>query len=97
MANPCPIAFSTLARREAEAYRLCERLQDALALIDVQTDGEAWSAVYAVLREAYALHAQAVARHTAAWEEAQAERFEAEQLGAALMAERQVDFEMAAE
>ncbi len=95
--SPRPVALSTLARREAEAYRHCERLQDALALIDVQTDGEAWSAVYAVLREAYALHAQAVARHTAAWEEAQAERFEAEQLGAALMAEREIDFEMAAD
>ena len=63
----------------------------------MQTDGEAWSAVYAVLRKAYALHAAAVARHTTAWEEAQAERFEAEQLGAALMAERLVEYEMAAD
>ncbi len=53
--------------------------------------------MYAVLREAYALHAQAVARHTAAWEGTQAERFEAEQFGAALMTERQSDFEMAAD
>ena len=51
IASPRPVALATLARREAEAYRHCERLQDALALIDVQTDGEAWSAVYAVLRE----------------------------------------------
>ncbi len=97
MASPRPVAFSTLARREAEAYRLCERLQDALALIDVHTDGEAWSAVYAVLRETYALHAQAVARHTTAWEEAQAERYEAEQFGAALMTECQINFELAAD
>ncbi len=53
--------------------------------------------MYTVLREAYDLHAQAVARHTVAWEEAQAERYEAEQLGAALMAERQADFEMVAD
>ncbi len=33
----------------------------------------------------------------AAWEEAQAERYEAEQLGAALMAERQFDYAMAAD
>ncbi len=97
IASPRPVALSTLARREAEAYRHCERLQDTLALIDVQTDGEAWSAVYAVLREAYALHAQAVARHTEAWEETQAERYEAEQLGAALMAERLVEYEMSAD
>ncbi len=97
IASPRPVALATLARREAGAYRHCERLQDALAFIDVHMDGEAWSAVYAVLCEAYALHAEAVARHAAAWEEAQAERAEAELLGQALMDERLIDFEMAAD
>ncbi len=41
--------------------------------------------------------AVAVARHAAAWERAQAERAEAELRGVALMAERQVDYGMAAD
>ncbi len=41
IASPCPVALSTLTRREAEAYRLCERLQDTLALLDVHTQAGA--------------------------------------------------------
>ena len=37
IASRRPVVLSTLAHREAEAYRHCERLQEALALIDVQT------------------------------------------------------------
>ncbi len=89
--SPRPVALSTLHRREQEAYRHCERLQAALALLDPA--GDAWGELYRTLLDAYALHTAAVARFTAAWEAAQQERHEAEELGAALMAERWLDYE----
>ncbi len=73
--SPRPVALATLHRREQEAYRHCERLQDALALLDPA--GDAWDEVYRILLDAYALHSVAVARHQAAWEERKAAEYEA--------------------
>ncbi len=94
IASPRPVTLATLARREAEAYRHCERLQDALALLDPA--GDAWGEVYRILLDAYALHSAAVARHQAAWEEQKAAQYEAEELGAALDFDRLADYEYAA-
>ncbi len=89
--SPRPVALATLHRREQEAYRHCERLQDALALLD--PDGDAWGEVFHVLLHAYDLHTAASRRFREAMDRAQAERHEAEELGAALMAERWLDYE----
>ncbi len=51
--SPRPVALSTLRRREQEAYRHCERLQDALALLDPA--GDAWGELYRTLLDAYDL------------------------------------------
>ena len=89
--SPRPVAIATLRRREQEAYRHCQRLEGALALLDPA--GDAWGELYRTLLDAYALHTAAVARFTTAWEAAQEERHEAEELGAALLAERWLDYE----
>jgi len=89
--SPRLVALATLRRREQEAYRHCERLQGTLALLDPV--GDAWGEVYRVLLDAYALHTAAVARFAAALERAQEERHEAEELGAALLADRWLDYE----
>jgi hypothetical protein len=85
-----PVSVATLRRREQEAYRLCCTLDDALALL-AGADNAAWFAVMAVRSRAHAIHTIAYRKVEAAWREAQAERYEAEQLAAALQAER-LDF-----
>ena len=82
-----PVSLATLRQREQEAYRLCERLDEALGLLG-GADNAAWFAVMAVRTRAHAVHTAAYRRLDAAWQQAQAERYEAEQLGAALQAER---------
>jgi hypothetical protein len=89
--SPRPVALSTLHRREQEAYRHCERLEDALALLDPA--GDAWGEVFRVLLHAYELHTTASRRFREAMDRAQEERHEAEELGAALMAERWLAYE----
>lgn len=87
VASARPVSLSTLRQREQEAYRLCESLDLALGLL-ATADNPAWFAVMAVRSRAHAVHTAAYRRLDAAWQEAQAERWEAEQLAAALQAER---------
>lgn len=89
--SPRPVAIATLHRREQETYRLCQALQTALALIDIDAAYEGWKAVHTTLQETYALHSAACRRHEAAWQTRQIERYEAEQLAAADMEERWAD------
>ena len=95
VASPRPVALDTLQRRHREAARLCRTIRATLALIDVSTDGPTWGGVYRLVMRAEQLSELAYQRWDAAWQEAMAERHEAEQLGDALMHERWLDYEAA--
>jgi len=84
--NPRPVTMTTLARREKAAYRLCEQLQETLALLDSQSDG--WGDVYRVLLRAYEVHSAACRKVEEAFEVMQAQRWEEEQMGMALQTDR---------
>ena len=95
VSNPRPVALDTLQRRHREASRLCRTIRATLALIDVTTDGPTWGGVYRLVIRAERLSELAYQRWDAAWQEAMSVRYEAEQLGDALMHERWLDFETA--
>ena len=95
IANPRPVSLDTLRRRHREAHKLCSTIRATLALLDVSKQGAAWDAVYRLVMRAEALQMAAYARWDTAWQEEMARRYEAQQLGEALMSERWMEYEMA--
>jgi hypothetical protein len=95
VASPRPVNLATLHKRHQEACRLGQTIRVTLALLDVSRDGEAWMGVYRLIMRAEEVSDLAYRRWRVAFDEAMAERYEAEQLGEALMAERWTEYEMA--
>lgn len=93
--NPRPVSLATLHKRHQEASRLCRTIRVTLALLDVSKDGNAWAGVYRLVMRAEEISTLAYHRWDVAWQEAMAERYEAQQLGEALMSERWAEYEMA--
>jgi hypothetical protein len=90
-----PVSLATLSKRHREACKLTQTIRATLSLLDVSKDGTVWAGVYRLVVRAEDVSTLAYRRWQAAFDEAMAERYEAQQLGEALMAERWVEYEMA--
>jgi uncharacterized protein YqiB (DUF1249 family) len=93
--NPKPVSLATLHKRHQEACRLTQTIRTTLALLDVSADGAAWGRIYRLVMRAEEVSTLAYRRWQAAFDEAMAERYEAQQLGEALMTERWLAYETA--
>jgi hypothetical protein len=89
--NPRPVSHAALVRREKLVYRMVRKIEQALDMIDADAHHDAWMATSRLLGRAYAIHSVACRRCEEAFEAFLAERYEAEELGAALQLERVSD------
>lgn len=93
VSDPRSVSLPTLRRRYREAAKLCATIRATLRLLDVTTDGATWGGVYRLIMRAEEVSTLAYTRYDAALQEEMARRFEAQQLGEALMHERWLHYE----